>query len=51
MRFAAVARVAQDRWTACAVRDEIDFGLNTGEHDIHTVDARRQMNSTWNLRP
>jgi len=30
MRFAAVARVTQDTWTACAVRDEIDFGLKPG---------------------
>jgi signal transduction histidine kinase len=30
MRFAVVARVTQDRWTACAVRDEIDFGLKAG---------------------
>jgi GAF domain-containing protein len=25
-----VARVTQDTWTACAVRDEIDFGLKAG---------------------
>ena len=30
MRFAAVARVTEDRWIACAVRDEIDFGLEPG---------------------
>lgn len=30
MRFAVVARVTQDSWTACAVRDEIDFGLQPG---------------------
>jgi signal transduction histidine kinase len=30
MRFAAVARVTADTWTACAVRDEIDFGLKAG---------------------
>jgi len=30
MRFAAVARVTDDSWTACAVRDEIDFGLAPG---------------------
>jgi hypothetical protein len=30
MRFAAVARVTEDRWIACAVRDEIDFGLKPG---------------------
>ena len=28
--FAAVARVTQDTWTACAVRDEIDFGVPIG---------------------
>jgi signal transduction histidine kinase len=30
MRFAVVARVTQGTWTACAVRDEIDFGLQSG---------------------
>ncbi len=30
MRFAAVARVTEDRWIACAVRDEIEFGLGVG---------------------
>ena len=30
MRFAAVARVTEDSWTACAVRDLIDFGLVPG---------------------
>jgi signal transduction histidine kinase len=30
MRFAAVARVTEDRWVACAVRDDIDFGLKPG---------------------
>jgi signal transduction histidine kinase len=30
MGFAAVARVTEDRWVACAVRDEIDFGLGPG---------------------
>ena len=28
--FAAVARVTEDRWIACAVRDEIAFGLTPG---------------------
>lgn len=28
--FAAIARVTQDRWVACAVRDEIEFGLAVG---------------------
>ncbi|MDP1910051.1 MAG: GAF domain-containing protein, partial [Hyphomicrobium sp.] len=30
MGFAAVARVTEDRWVACAVRDEISFGLKPG---------------------
>jgi signal transduction histidine kinase len=30
MRFAAVARVTKDRWIACSVLDEIDFGLKPG---------------------
>jgi signal transduction histidine kinase len=30
LRFAAVARVTEDRWIACAVHDEIAFGLQTG---------------------
>ena len=30
MGFAAVARVTADRWIACAVRDEIAFGLRPG---------------------
>ena len=30
MGFAAVARVTEDRWVACAVRDEIGFGLEPG---------------------
>lgn len=30
MGFAAVARVTEDRWIACAVRDEIAFGLLPG---------------------
>lgn len=30
MGFAAVARVTEDRWIACAVRDEIQFGLEPG---------------------
>src|SRR4051812_12210001 len=28
--FSAVARVTDDRWVACAVRDEIAFGLGAG---------------------
>jgi signal transduction histidine kinase len=30
MGFAAIARVTQDRWIACSVRDEIFFGLEEG---------------------
>lgn len=30
MRFAAVARVTESTWTACAVHDDIDFGLQVG---------------------
>jgi signal transduction histidine kinase len=30
MGFAAVARVTEDRWIACSVRDEIQFGLQPG---------------------
>jgi signal transduction histidine kinase len=30
MRFAAVARVTDDSWTACAVKDDINFGLVAG---------------------
>jgi len=30
LRFAAVARVTDERWIACAVRDEIEFGLKPG---------------------
>ena len=30
MGFAAVARVTQDRWVACAVKDNINFGLAVG---------------------
>ena len=30
MGFAAVARVTESRWVACAVRDEIAFGLRPG---------------------
>jgi signal transduction histidine kinase len=30
MGFAAVARVTEDRWIACAVKDDIEFGLKAG---------------------
>ena len=36
--FAAVARVTEDRWVACAVRDEIAFGLQpAGELQVETT--------------
>ncbi|RON34066.1 histidine kinase [Pseudomonas frederiksbergensis] len=31
LRFAAVARVTEDSWTACAVLDRLDFGLKVGD--------------------
>jgi len=31
MGFAAVARVTEDRWVACRVRDDIAFGLGPGD--------------------
>jgi signal transduction histidine kinase len=38
MRFAAVARVTDGTWTACAVEDGINFGLAPGDHlDVHTT--------------
>lgn len=30
MGFAAIARVTEDQWIACSVRDEINFGLQAG---------------------
>ncbi|VVM64271.1 Adaptive-response sensory-kinase SasA [Pseudomonas fluorescens] len=38
LRFAAVARVTDDTWTACAVLDQLDFGLGVGgELDLTTT--------------
>ena len=38
LRFAAVARVTDESWTACAVLDRINFGLQTGgELDVTTT--------------
>ena len=31
MGFAAVARVTRDRWIACGVKDDINFGLRPGD--------------------
>lgn len=38
MGFAAIARVTQDRWIACSVQDDINFGLVSGsELEIETT--------------
>jgi signal transduction histidine kinase len=38
MGFAAVARVTEHSWTACAVQDEVSFGLVAGgQLDLHTT--------------
>lgn len=38
MGFAAVARVTSDRWIACRVQDEINFGLkDAGELKVETT--------------
>ena len=38
MGFAAVARVTDERWVCCAVRDEIEFGLDVGgELELETT--------------
>lgn len=38
MGFAAVARVTDESWTACAVQDDIQFGLEPGGSlDVHTT--------------
>lgn len=38
MGFAAIARVTEDRWIACCVRDEVEFGLKPGgELQIETT--------------
>ncbi|MFL9915724.1 GAF domain-containing sensor histidine kinase [Paraburkholderia fungorum] len=38
MGFAAVARVTEQSWTACAVQDEVNFGLAAGgQLDLHTT--------------
>ena len=31
MRFAAIAKVTDSRWVACAVRDEVQFGVEPGQ--------------------
>ncbi|MFM0205208.1 GAF domain-containing sensor histidine kinase [Paraburkholderia fungorum] len=38
MGFAAIARVTEQSWTACAVQDEVNFGLAPGgQLDLHTT--------------
>lgn len=38
MGFAAVARVTEDRWIACKVRDGIQFGLRSGDElNVYTT--------------
>ncbi len=38
MRFAAVARVTDHRWTACAVKDDVNFGIKAGgELDVEST--------------
>jgi signal transduction histidine kinase len=38
MRFAAVARVTENTWTACVVKDDINFGLVAGgQLDLETT--------------
>jgi signal transduction histidine kinase len=38
LRFTLIARVLPDRWVACAVHDELDFGLGVGgELDVATT--------------
>lgn len=46
MRFAAVARVTQNSWTACAVLDNLGFGLKPGgELDLASTLCFDSMNS------
>jgi signal transduction histidine kinase len=38
MRFAAVARVSDASWTACAVKDDLNFGLSPGSQlELHST--------------
>ncbi|HVC61512.1 MAG TPA: hypothetical protein VND19_14260 [Acetobacteraceae bacterium] len=53
MGFAAVARVTEDRWIACKVRDEIRFGLQAGDeltHLIHRI-SRSRIDSEQAMEP
>ena len=41
MRFAAIARVTDERWIACSVRDELNFGIEPGgELELETTICR-----------
>lgn len=47
MGFAAVARVTEDQWVTCSVRDDINFGLKPGDElDLKTTICNeiRQLN-------
>ncbi len=38
LRYTVISRVLPDRWVACAVHDELDFGLGVGEElDVATT--------------
>ena len=38
VRFSAIARVTETRWVTCAVRDEVEFGLQPGDElEIETT--------------
>jgi hypothetical protein len=43
MRFAAVARVTEKRWTTCAVKDLLDFGLQPGQDLILETTICREL--------
>jgi hypothetical protein len=43
MRFAAVARVTEKRWTTCAVNDLLDFGLQPGQDLILETTICREL--------
>jgi signal transduction histidine kinase len=48
MRFAAVARVTEDRWIACSVRDDIAFGLRPGDElDVESTICHEIRQSGW----
>ncbi|WP_440224523.1 GAF domain-containing protein [Dokdonella sp. MW10] len=43
MRFSAVARVTENRWTTCAVNDLLDFGLRPGQDLILETTICREL--------